>query len=224
MRLALFDLDGTVLRGNSWQEYFWWTVRSRPALAPRLLTRLGLRKAGIISAESLKAAALAPLRGLDAPAVAALGRRIVAERLLVVVRPTARREIARARSEGCEPVLATGAFDFLAEALAAELGVNKVVCTRIDYADGKCLGRVAGREARGTVKAEAVRAFFSKREVDWARSRAFSDDVEDAPLWALVGEPVMVTRGAKRPASLSANLRVVDWDAGGGEAQVSRTS
>lgn len=216
MRLALFDLDGTVLRGNSWQEYFWWTVRRRPALAPGLLARLVLRSAGLISAETLKAAALAPLRGLDAAAVAAVGRRVTEEQLLSLVRPAARQEIARARAEGFEPVLATGAFDFLAEALAAELGVSEIVCTRIEYADGKCLGRVAGREARGMAKAEAVRASFSKREVDWARSRAFSDDVEDAPLWALVGGRVMVARGAKRPAALPANVRVVDWDAGGG--------
>src|SRR5258707_816762 len=27
MRLALFDLDGTVLRGNSWHVFYWWTLR-----------------------------------------------------------------------------------------------------------------------------------------------------------------------------------------------------
>ena len=212
MRLALFDLDGTVLRGNSWHEYFWWTMRGRPALAPGLLARLALRRIGLMRADVLRAAALRPLNGLEAAAVAALGARVWTERLRAQVRLAAREEIARVRRDGCEPVLATGAFDFLAEPVAAELGVREIVCTRLDYAGDICLGRVAGAEARGRAKADAVRAHFAKREVDWMRSRAYSDDVEDAPLFALVGESVLVARGAIRPVSLLANVKVADWD------------
>jgi HAD superfamily hydrolase (TIGR01490 family) len=212
MRLALFDLDGTVLRGNSWHEYFWWTARNRPALAPGLLARLAMRCVGLMRPDTLRAAALRPLGGLETAAVAEFGARVCAERLRALVRPVAREEIARARADGCEPVLATGAFDFLAKPLAAELSVREIVCTRLDYAGEICLGRVAGVEARGRAKADAVRERFAGREVDWARSRAYSDDVEDAPLFALVGEPVLVARGTIRPVSLPANVKVADWD------------
>jgi HAD superfamily hydrolase (TIGR01490 family) len=213
MRLALFDLDGTVLRGNSWQQYFWWLVRERPALAPGLLARLGLRAGGLAGGRALREAALRPWRGASAAEMAALGRRLLDERLRAGVRPAARREIARAVADGCEPVLATGAFDFLAEAVAAELGVREVVGTRLEFVGGKFTGHIAGEEMRGEAKAAAVRARFAGRDVAWERSRAYSDAVEDAPLFAMVGEPVFVARGAVRAAGLPAEVRAVDWDA-----------
>lgn len=212
MHLALFDVDGTVLRGNSWQEYFWWTLSRRPGLAPGLLASLVLRRAGCLAARALRERALRPLRGLDAAGVRALGASVFDSRIRTLVRPSARRELARCRAEGCELVLATGAFDFLAAPLAAELGVREVVCTQLEWADGICTGRIAGAEARGMCKAEAVRARFAGQKVDWARSRAFSDDLEDTPLFALVGEPVLVRRGAGRPGGAPRHLRVVDWE------------
>jgi phosphatidylglycerophosphatase C len=212
MRLALFDLDGTVLRGNSWQLYFWWLVRARPLLAPGLVGRLALRAAGGLSGRALREAALRPWRGASPAELAAVGRRMLDKRLLAEVRPAARREIARAIADGCEPVLATAAFDFLAAAVAEELGVREVVSTRLEFAGGRFTGRIAGTELRGDAKAAVVCARFTGREVDWAASRAFSDEVEDTPLFRLVGEPVLVARGAVRPPGLPANVRVADWD------------
>jgi len=63
------------------------------------------------------------------------------------------------------------------------------------------------------VKAEAVRARFSDRRVEWEVSRAFSDAIEDEPLWSLVGEPWLVVGPATRPQGLPATIRVVDWEA-----------
>jgi phosphoserine phosphatase len=73
------------------------------------------------------------------------------------------------------------------------------VCSHVAYADGKCLGRIAGDETRGPIKAESICAHFAGRAVDWPGSRAYSDDIEDAPLWALVGNPVMVAPGGDLP-------------------------
>jgi len=210
MRLAIFDLDGTVLRGNSWRVYFWWTVRRRPGRAAGLLCALARRAAVLLDGRGLREAALAPLRGLDAKAVRAVGAELVARRLSAQIRPQARRELARCVAEGFEPVLATGAFDFVAEALAAELGIRRVVCTRLAYGgDGLCEGRIQGVETRGRAKAEAVRAMLDGRAVDWPGSRAFSDDMEDVPLFALVGRPVLVTRAA---ANAPKGIDVANWD------------
>jgi len=148
MRLALFDLDGTVLRGNSWHEFFWWTVRQRPALAPQLLMLLAVRRARLIAARTLQEGALRSLRGMEPAEVAALGRRVAEERLRPQIRAAARREIARSIAEGLVPVLATGAFDFLVQPLAEELGVAEIVCTKLEFKDGRCLGRIAGAEMR----------------------------------------------------------------------------
>lgn len=211
MRLALFDLDGTILAGNSWHECFGWAVRRWPMHAPVLAAGLVLRKLRVIEGRTLRDWALRPMRGLEANEVAAIGREICAVRLTKKIRSAARAEISRVRGEGFTPVLATGAFAFLAEPLAKELGIDDVVCSRLEFANGKCLGRIAGDETRRAVKADAVRAKFSGRDVDWAASRAYSDDVEDAPLWELVGDAICVLPpGAKKPAA-PARVRFLEW-------------
>ncbi len=211
MRLAIFDVDGTVLRGNSWQEYFWWTVREGRAAAPGLLGRLVLRKAGLLSARALREAALRPLRGLKEDEVAAVGRRLFDERLRKQVRGAARAEVERVRKDGFVPVLATGAFEFLAECVAEELGVTEIVCTRLEYEGGRCAGRIHGAETRREAKAAAVQDKFAGRAVDWAGSRAYSDDAEDAPLWALVGDRVMIRPMGGRGRSQPDGVRVLEW-------------
>lgn len=210
MRLAIFDLDGTVLRGNSWHEYFWWTLQAHPTAAPGLLARLALRRGRLISSHTLARATLRPLRDQDSAAVAEVGQRVFAERVRALIRPAARREIARAVADGCEPVLATASMDFLAAPVAAELGIREVIATRIEFSAGKCQGRWLLPEPRGLAKAEAVRAHFAGRPVEWAQSRAFSDETVDLPLLGLVGEPVFVA--AKRPAGMDPKIGAVDWD------------
>ena len=206
MRLAIFDLDGTVLRCNSWRVFYGWTLRHHPARAPGLLIKLAARRLRLIGGRTLREATLRSLAGLDSQTVAQIGRRISSERLVGCVRAEARREIERARAEGMIPVIATGAFDFLAAPLAATCGISAIVCSRVAFIDGKCAGRIEGEETRGTAKADALRAHFVGHDVEWARSRAYSDDVEDAPLWALVGEPVMVAAGGILPVNVARQI------------------
>ena len=67
-------------------------------------------------------------------------------------------------------------------------------------------------EPRGGAKADAVRAYFSRSAIDWPQSCAYTDEREDLPLLALVGEPVFVTSLRSRPNWLPANMRLEDWD------------
>jgi HAD-superfamily subfamily IB hydrolase, TIGR01490 len=210
MRLAIFDVDGTVLRGNSWQAFFWWAVGEWPGAAPGLLARLAARRLGLMTGEGLRAAAVLGLRGRTRAEVEEIGRRIFRERLASQVRSAARAEVERVKREGFVPVLATGAFDFLAERVAEELGVADVVCTRLEYEGEVCAGRIRGVETRREAKAAAVRARFAGGAVDWAGSRAYSDDVEDAPLWALVGAKVLVCPDARKRTAAE-GVTVVVW-------------
>ncbi len=212
MRLAIFDMDGTVLRGNSWQEYFWWAVGEWPGAAPGLLARLALRKGGVLSARALRDAALRPLHGKSQAEVEEVGRRVFEARLRAQIRRAARREIAEMQAQGFSPVLATGAFEFLARPVAEELGVGEVVCTRLEYDSGVCGGRIRGLETRGEEKAGAVRERFANRAVEWAGSRAYTDDLEDLPLLNLVSDRVLVSAaGRSRTFQLPESVRAVIW-------------
>lgn len=212
MRLAIFDLDGTVLRGNSWHAYFGWMLHRHPSAAPGLLWALGRRAAGLLDGRGLRDVALRPLCGMLDEEVRAMGEELVVRRLIQTIRPRARHELARRVEEGCVPVLATGAFDFIAMPIADELGMAHVVCTRLGFdGDRRCAGCIRGEETRGRKKAAALEALFVEASVDWKRSCAFSDDLEDAPLFALVGRPVLVTARRIDPTQLPLGVETMNW-------------
>lgn len=213
MRLAIFDLDGTLLSGNSWRVYLRHVALRRPESTSATLGALAMRACGLIDGRTLREAALRPMRGRDAVQVFAEGETLVARRVRSLLRPRGLRELDRCRSEGYELVLATGAFDFIAKPLAGELGIPRVVCTCLAYSgEGKCLAKIEGPEARGEQKAALLRGMFASEAVDWENSRAFSDDLEDTPLFNLVGQPFLVRR-KDRGRPVSGRLQIIDWDA-----------
>jgi putative phosphoserine phosphatase/1-acylglycerol-3-phosphate O-acyltransferase len=212
VKLAIFDLDGTLLCGNSWRVYLNRSLRRNPLRVPVVVWALARRALGLLDGRGLREVTLAPLIGLNVDAVRTAGAELVAARLLARIRPLARREVERCRAEGHELVLATGAFDFIAQVLAGELGVSHVICTQLEYdQDGRCAGRIRGEEMRGKAKAEAVRAMFAGQTVDWRSSCAFSDDMEDAPLFGLVGRPVFVIGAKARATRAVGQIERVNW-------------
>ena len=176
-----------------------------------MLVRLAARRAGVMEARAVREVALRPLCGLTRKEVAEIGRRVFEQRLRAQVRCDARAEIRRVRAEGFVPVLATGAFEFLAWRVAEEVGVGEVVCTRLAFEGERCAGRIQGEETRQEVKAAAVREHFAKLDVDWAGSRAYSDDVEDVPLWNLVRDRVLVRGRGGRRMNQPGDVRIVEW-------------
>ena len=112
MKVAIFDFDGTLLRGNSWHLFYWWMVRRHAGRAPWLLLLLLFRRLGLISARNLKEQTLAIWRGRSRAEVAEMGREVYTRCLGPRMRPAALREIAERRGEGCEIALVSGAFEF----------------------------------------------------------------------------------------------------------------
>lgn len=209
MRLAIFDLDGTVLRGNSWRVYFWWVLWNQPGSALSMFRVLAARAAGRIEGREMREAAVRRLAGLDELGLRALGERLADEKLRALFRPAALQEVSRRRADGYELVLATGAFDFLAEPLADALGISRVICTRLERDEsGKATGRIQGSEVRGSRKADMIKEEFADEVVDWRASCAFSDALEDEPLFALVGLPFWINGGGACPDG----VRIARWD------------
>jgi HAD superfamily hydrolase (TIGR01490 family) len=213
MKIALFDFDGTLLRGNSWQLFFWWRLRQQPGRAPWLLLALALRAVRVVPSRWLKEQVLAGLGGRTKEEVAAIGRAFAQAVLVPRLRAVGLREIAACRAGGCEPVLITGAFDFLVQPLAEAQGFHHWRATQLEFANGRCTGRIQGCELIGSEKTVQLHELLAGLEINWAGSRAYGDEPADLPALALVGQPFYVRSGRRLPANLPPGCVVVDWDA-----------
>ncbi|HVT73972.1 MAG TPA: HAD-IB family hydrolase [Lacunisphaera sp.] len=211
MKLAVFDFDGTVLRGNTWHLVFSRQLR-RPARAPWLLTALAIRRARLASAEWLQDRALAAWRGRPRSAVEEQARAFYATRLRPRLREAALTEISRHRAQGHEVVVVSAAWDVLLAPFAAEFGLRHWAGTPVAFDGDRCAGRLATPLLRGEAKAAWLRRTFAGQAVDWAGSHAYGDEASDLPMLRLVGSPWFVAASeADVPAGAPAGTRRLTW-------------
>lgn len=132
-------------------------------------------------------------------------QRVVAETMSTVVTPAIYREarelIEKHRAKDHDLVILSASARILVEPIAAELGIDTIVASDIEVADGKLTGRIT-RYLKGDAKADAIRELAAERGYDLAESFAYSDSLTDAPMLATVGHPVPVNpdRGLKKHA------------------------
>jgi putative phosphoserine phosphatase/1-acylglycerol-3-phosphate O-acyltransferase len=96
----------------------------------------------------------------------------------------------------------SSALRYQIEPLARDLGIEHIMCTRLDICDdGTINGSVTHPSCYGVGKAIAGRDFATARKLDLAQSFFYTDSEEDLPLLDLVGRP--------RPINPSRALRTI---------------
>jgi putative phosphoserine phosphatase/1-acylglycerol-3-phosphate O-acyltransferase len=85
--------------------------------------------------------------------------------------------------------LASSATRYQVAPLAADLGVDHLLCTRIGVARGVITGALEGGVVWGPEKARAVRDFAARRRIDLSQSYGYANGDEDVPFLDAVGVP-----------------------------------
>jgi HAD superfamily hydrolase (TIGR01490 family) len=215
-RLALFDLDNTLLTGDSdvlWCEFLMDEgVLDRAQFAARNADMEARYKAGTVTAQEFAGFYLETLQGRTVESLEDVRRRFLREVLAPRI-PTASKELVRHHQEAGELcVITTATSRFLTELTAAHLGVEHLIAIEPEIADGRFTGRASGvlnmREGKVTRLHEWLHARGARLQ-DYA-SVAYSDSINDKPLLEAVDEPVAVDPDPKLLAvALERGWRVV---------------
>jgi phosphatidylglycerophosphatase C len=214
--IAIFDLDGTITRRDTYAAYLLGYLGRHPSVWPRLpsLALALARPAGEPRDEGrLKAAALrAVFAGLDRAQVEAWNDRFVPWCLRRLLRADAAARIATHRQAGHRLLLATASLDLYVRRLAGELGFDQVVCTRAAWTpDGRVAGTLDGGNLKGESKLAAVRrALPAQQPAPFVV--AYSDHHADLPLLRWADRAVAVCPTARLAAAAAAEgIAVEHW-------------
>jgi HAD superfamily hydrolase (TIGR01490 family) len=194
LALAVFDVDGTLVAGPSTEKRLFIELLVRGWLGPAQLlafARFGVRHASAHGWHTWKKdkAYLAGLACADVEALVSAWVHRSAARWWFA--PCLER-LRLHQGAGDTVVLLSGTPQFLADALARELGVARAVGTLCATATGRFLADPPLRHPFGPDKVELVKALCAQLQVPAAGLFAYGDSFHDLPLLRLAGHPVAV--------------------------------
>jgi HAD superfamily hydrolase (TIGR01490 family) len=197
-RLALFDLDHTLLHGDS--DVLWCGflmdegVLERAAFAARNADMEAQYQAGTVDAVAFANFYVSTLAGRTPAQWEPLRRRFLRE----VVAPRIPRDalaLVRGHLQAQDLVVMTTATNrFITELTAAHFGIEHLLATEPELEDGVFTGRATGTLNMREGKVARLHAFLAQRELQLAdlHSTAYSDSRNDLPLLQAVDVPVAV--------------------------------
>jgi len=217
MTLALFDIDGTLVRGST-ERRFWRYLFVRRRLGPRqilvyawFLVRF-LPRYGVHVAKKDKAY----LVGLTTTDVAALAADFVAREVMPRLYQPAVQRLQEHLRNADTVALLSGTLDPIARALAQHLGVQHVCATACAERDGRYLARPPVVHPFGAQKVGLAEELAARLGADLRLATAYADSLHDLKLLESVGTPIAVLPDRKLLRVARTNAwRVIAADAQG---------
>ncbi len=200
MDLVLFDLDNTLLSGDS--DYAWSQflieigVLDGPHYEARNDTFYEQYKNGTLDIYEFLEFQLSPLSRYPLEQLEAWHAQFMRDKILPIITPAARALVAGHLAEGSLCAVVTATNDFVTAPIVREFGIPHLVATRAARTgDGAYTGKPEGtpcfREGK-LVRVDAWLAGLGRRWEDFAKISFYSDSHNDLPLLERASHPVVV--------------------------------
>jgi HAD superfamily hydrolase (TIGR01490 family) len=210
MYAAFFDLDHTILSISSGQIMYEGSRRHGiigRGGAVLLLVTIVMYRAGLISPDAAVRLWMRWYAGMTVESMTPIAAEW-AEEVKRYVRDEARHEIAKHRDAGGRTVILSASTPLFCGIIKDELGMDDVICTEVEIADGKLTGRLAGKYCYGAEKLVRAKEYCRNKGLDLAGAYYYADSFADLPVMEAVGHPVCVTPHPK----LEREARRRGWD------------
>jgi len=205
---AFFDLDGTLIDSHSVKDIFAERLKAGDVSGSELFDLLNMAVLYTLKMgnfEDALTSSVRNLRGLPEKQFDDLGQKVFRDRLSPVIFPQMKAIVREHRAMGHRLVIITSATTFQVEPLAEYLGIEDILCTRLEVRKGKFTGELDGPPCYGEAKLTAAVQYAEAQEVDLENSWFYSNGSEDIPLLEGVGHPVAVNADKKLLAEARRN-------------------
>jgi len=192
---AFFDVDGTLLARNSAPLYMRHLRRTGQATRRDVawtLYYLLRYKFGLLDLEGTLGESMRFVRGKAESAVRADAQDWYARDVRRWVYPQMAAQVAAHREAGHVTAIVTSATRYLAEPLAAELGIGHFLVTQLVVRDGIFTGEAVRPLCYAAGKVHWARTLADQEGIDLSASYFYTDSITDLPLLEVVGNPRIV--------------------------------
>jgi HAD superfamily hydrolase (TIGR01490 family) len=212
MRLALFDLDNTLLAGDSDFEWAQFLIEKgvldREVYEARNQEFYDQYKTGTLDIHAFLDFQLKPLARHPRVQLDAWHTEFMTRKVIPMIAPGTPALLARHADDTRVVVTATNSF--VTAPIAKYLGIEHLIATEPERRAGEFTGGVSGTPSFREGKVARLNAWLAERGLGWADVEAswfYSDSLNDLPLLAAVRHPVAVDPDA----TLRAHAEAEGW-------------
>lgn len=196
MPLALFDLDNTLLAGDSdhrWGEFLCdCGIVDRDQFAARNDQFYADYQAGQLDVDAYLRFALEPIAGKTPAEVAPLQARFMADYITPMLQEKAFALLEEHRARGDRLVIITATNTVVTGPIAARLGVSDLISSDVELREGRYTGAPQGVPSYREGKVTRLTAWLQEQGESLAGACFYSDSHNDLPLLKQVERPVAV--------------------------------
>lgn len=196
MSLAIFDLDNTLLAGDS--DYEWGQFLVKQGIVEAQSYEQANRrfyeqyKSGTLDIQEFARFAFKPLKDNELDALLRWRDSFMEFHIRPIILPQARELLNTHRRQGDTLMIITATNRFVTEPIARELGVEHLLATDPEIKDGRYTGEIDGVPCFQEGKVSRLQDWLAEQGRDLEDSWFYSDSHNDIPLLEKVSHPVAV--------------------------------
>ena len=196
MALAIFDLDNTLLAGDS--DYLWGRYLADTGAVDRAWYEeenerfYRAYEEGSLDIMEFLRFSLRPLKEHPLAQLQAWRERFLREEIDPIILPPSRALVARHAQAGDTLMIITATNAFVTAPIAERLGVKHLIATDPEMINGRYTGEVAGIPCFRNGKVERLQQWLRSHGENLQGSSFYSDSHNDIPLLEQVERPVAV--------------------------------
>lgn len=196
MRLAIFDLDNTLIAGDS--DYLWgeFLVQNQLIDAEEYQKQnqrfYQQYKNGTLDIFEYQAFSLKPLSEHSMSQLQAWHTEFMQQMIEPIMLPKAQAAIEQHRQQGDQLLIITATNSFITRPIGLKLGIDQLIGTEPEIKDGRYTGRVAGTPSFQHGKITRLEHWLADKTLTLEDSYFYSDSHNDLPLLEKVTHPIVV--------------------------------
>lgn len=196
MTLAIFDLDNTLLGGDSDHRWGEFLVQKGLVDAEEYRRQNDLfyqdYQNAVLDMQTYLDFSLAPLARHTMEELTALHQEFMAEHIEPLMLPKAEALLQQHREQGHTLLIITATNSFVTLPIAKRLGIEHILASDAEIIDGRYTGKCMGTPCFQDGKVTRLREWMKEQQISLAGSYFYSDSINDLPLLEEVDHPVAV--------------------------------